>query len=213
MNARLLLFAMLSGSQCSPAEIEAEIHVGFSSEIRVNPRDETVDSQVIPILISVKDEQGKPVSGAYAAMKRLAPDDYQESDIVSPESSRTDVHGHAVVLYSKQVGFDCVGTGGGISTKITTTHADGTKTVEEKTEPPLMVQAMPIVGEKQTLRLPGVITVVAEGLRTTALELEKACGEKGIEIGEHTTLHFTIVMTRKDGGKTVEKAPEASEKK
>jgi hypothetical protein len=227
MKRLLMSIALLSGIQLSPAEIEGEIHAGYTSgpicsfsSQNLKDIEPTVESFGTPILVTVCDEHRKPVTGAYAALKRLAPDDYKESDLMKPDTARTDSKGIAVVMHPR------LGHGRHVNPKLVDVMAsppvppvpvaeitlqipEGLSEKSDISIPKKAPASPPIQAVPEGEPLRGCITVIAEGYETKAVQLGEACGENGIEIGEHTTLRYTIVLTRKDAGK----APDASERK
>lgn len=172
---------LLITHSASMGEVEYQMHSGYSCEIICRwPALESYQPKVehlgLPILITVCDEDRVPIPGAYVALKRLGPEGgYQESDIVSPDSSRSDKNGNAVVLHPHWP-----------SSGIVEIVADPKKPQTE-------------TAEKETphLKLIGAVTIVAEGYETQALELEQATEDAKLPDQSDVVPRFTVVLRRK----------------
>jgi hypothetical protein len=132
-----------------------------------------VENLGLPILITISDASGHPVPGAYVALKRIGLDGgYQESDIMSRDSSRSDEYGNAVILYPNWA--------------ISISDNKGSSDSPDDG------------GEAPRLHLLGAVTVVAEGYETGVLELEQATEAAKIPISSNIYPGLTIVLSKKE---------------
>jgi hypothetical protein len=95
-NAFILF--LLSSCSIGRAKVEYEIHTGYSCDIicnfGVSPK-----GNLLPVVVTVTDEDNKPVAGAVVAIKRIQPDGYSEEDVRSTKDSSTDKDGRITLNY------------------------------------------------------------------------------------------------------------------
>ncbi len=159
------------------AEVESEIHCTYVCEIvgrdlSLEPAERKIEHLGLPILITVGDEDGHPLSGAFVALKRIGPDGgYQEADVKAADSPRSDPSGNAVILYPNWA------TGRTVEKEMSGPSGGGT--------------------EARSLHLRRAVTVVAEGYETAVLELEQATQAAQLPISPDVVPRFTIVLRKK----------------
>ncbi len=159
------------------AEVEYEIHAKYlceivGSDLSLVPAARKIENLGLPILITVSDEDGHPLTGAHVALKRIGPvGGYQEADVKSADSPRSDRSGNAVILYPNWV-----------------TH----RPVQKQSSDSSGVES-----QVPRLHLLGAVTVVAEGYETAVLELEQATEAAKIPLSPDIVPRFTIVLRKK----------------
>lgn len=109
MTRRNVIVAfLLSSCSIGRAEVEYEIHTGYSCEIVCRFGDHP-KGNLLPLVVTVTDEDNKPVEGAVAAIKRIQPGGYTEQDVRNTKDSSTNKDGRITLDYP--CGLDSTGTG------------------------------------------------------------------------------------------------------
>jgi hypothetical protein len=95
---------LLVSAIVSRGEVELEINTGYSPKfiirgdengnLRCGP--DTI-SRRVPIVVTVMDEDNKPIHGAVAALKRIQPCGYTGADVRNTKDSATDANGRVTI--------------------------------------------------------------------------------------------------------------------
>ncbi|RYD17371.1 MAG: hypothetical protein EOP88_26915 [Verrucomicrobiaceae bacterium] len=101
MKAIVLL---LVSASISHGEVEYEIRTGYSPQFIIRGDEHgnlrcgsDLIQRRLPIVVTVVDENGKPILGAVAAIKRIQPDGYTEEDVRNTRDSATDSRGNVTL--------------------------------------------------------------------------------------------------------------------
>jgi hypothetical protein len=89
-----IIFSLLASCPIGRAEVEYEIHTGYAASISCSFK-----RNLLPVGVTVTDEDTKPVAGAVVAIKRIQPDGYTEQDVRTTRDSSTDKDGRITLDY------------------------------------------------------------------------------------------------------------------
>ncbi len=90
-----ITFCLLAACLISRAEVEYEIHAGYSSICSSS----CFERNLLPVVVTVTDKDDKPVAGAVVAIKRIQPGGYTENDVRKTPDSSTDMNGRITLDY------------------------------------------------------------------------------------------------------------------
>lgn len=93
-------FVLFLISSCSigQAEVEYGIHTGYSGGIDCRFGDHP-KGNLLPLVVTVTNEDNQPVAGAVVAIKRIQPGGYTEDDVRGTKESSTDKDGRITLNY------------------------------------------------------------------------------------------------------------------
>ena len=99
---------LLTSCSIGQAEVEFELHTGYRCEIVCRFGDHPKE-HLLPLVVTVTDEDNKPVEAAVVAIKRIQPGGYTEDDVRNSKDSSTAKDGRITLNYP--CGLDPSGTG------------------------------------------------------------------------------------------------------
>lgn len=98
MTRNAFILFLLSSCSIGRAEVEYEIHTGYSCEIVCRFGDHP-KRNLLPLVVTVTDEDNQPIAGAVVAIKRIQPGGYSEEDVRNTKDSSTDKDGRITLNY------------------------------------------------------------------------------------------------------------------
>ena len=89
---------LLATCSIGQAEVEYEIHTGYSCEIVCRFGDHP-KGNLLPLVVTVTDGDNQPVAGAVVAIKRIQPGGYTEQDVRNTKNASTAKDGRITLNY------------------------------------------------------------------------------------------------------------------